>query len=230
MATAMDDRALYLLMAWFSPGYPVGAYSYSHGLEAAVAERLVTDRASLRDWIETLVQYGDGWIDACLFSATYDAARRQDWQTVAELCERARAQRPTPEIALESEAQGNAFLTATARAWPHAWLNRLETCRGGPVAYPVAVAVACAAFDLPRHASLIAYLHAMVANLASAGMRLIPLGQSGGQAVIADLARTVGATVDRAPHALLDEIGTATPMVDWFSIAHETQYARLFRS
>jgi len=230
MVTVMDDHALYPLMAWFSPGYPVGAFSYSHGLEAAVSAGLVTDRTSLRNWVETLVQHGDGWIDACLFSATYDATRQQNWRTVAELCERARAQRPTPEIALESEAQGNAFLIATARAWPHAWFNRLETCRNGPVAYPVAVAVACAAFELAKRASLIAYLHAFVANLASAGMRLVPLGQSDGQAVIADLARTVETTADRAPRAVLDEIGTATPMVDWLSIAHETQYARLFRS
>ena len=230
MATAMDDRALYPLMAWFSPGYPVGAFSYSHGLETAVSLGHVTDRASLRDWIDTLVQHGDGWIDACFFSATYDAARHQNWRAVAGLCARARAQRPTPEIALESEAQGDAFLTATARAWPHAWFSRLETCRDGPVAYPVAVAVACAAFELAKRASLIAYLHAVVANLASAGMRLVPLGQSDGQAVIADLVRTVEATADRAPRASLDEIGTATPMIDWLSIAHETQYARLFRS
>jgi len=165
-----------------------------------------------------------------LFSATYDAARRQDWRKVADLCERARAQRPTPEIALESEAQGDAFLTATARAWPHAWFNRLEACRDGPVAYPVAVAVACAAFELAKRASLIAYLHAFVANLASAGMRLIPLGQSDGQAVIADLARTVETIADQAPRARLDDVGTSTPMIDWLSIAHETQYARLFRS
>lgn len=226
----MDDRALYPLMAWFSPGYPIGAYSYSHGLEAAVADRLITDRASLREWIETLVEHGDGWIDACLFSATYDAACEQDWRAIADLCVRARAQRPTPEIALESEAQGDAFMTATARAWPHAWFSRLDASRKGAVAYPVAVAVACAAFELPKRASLIAYLHAFVANLASAGMRLVPLGQSDGQAVIADLVRVVDQTCDRAPRANLEDIGTATPMIDWFSIAHETQYARLFRS
>ncbi len=226
----MDDRALYPLMAWFSPGYPIGAYCYSHGLEAAVERGLVTDRSALQDWIDALVRHGDGWIDACLFSATYDAARRQNWPKIARLCERARAQRPSPEIALEGEAQGQAFLTATARAWPHAWFNRLEACRKGPVAYPVAVAVACAAHELAKRASLIAFLHGFVANFASAGMRLIPLGQSDGQAVISDLAQAVIETADRAPRARLDDIGTATPMVDWLSIAHETQYTRIFRS
>ncbi len=222
----MDERALYPLMAWLSPGYPVGAYSYSHALEAAVEAGLVHDRETLRDWLETLVSHGDGWVDACFFCQAYDAASAEVWSELAEITVHAQAQRPTPEIALESEAQGEAFLTATTRAWPHPWLDKLLH----PAPYPVAVATACAAFRLPRQASLVAYLHGLVANLASAGMRLVPLGQSDGQAVIADLAETVQMAADRAPGVALDEIGSATPMVDWLSIAHETQYVRLFRS
>ncbi|MDP6951254.1 MAG: urease accessory UreF family protein [Alphaproteobacteria bacterium] len=222
----MDEKALYPLMAWLSPGYPVGAYSYSHALEAAVEQGLVHDRASLHDWLEVLVSQGDGWVDACFFRHAYDAAGREDWPTLTTVAAHAGAQRPTPEIALESEAQGEAFLLATSRAWPHDWLDRLPR----PVAYPVAVAVACAAFAVPRQAGLVAYLHGFVANLASAGMRLVPLGQSDGQAAIADLALTVQETAERAPDVPLDEIGSATPMVDVLSIAHETQYVRLFRS
>jgi urease accessory protein len=222
----MDEQALYPLTAWLSPGYPVGAYSYSHALETAVEEGLVHDRETLREWLEMLVERGDGWVDACLFCQAYDAAIAEDWPGLAEVATQAQAQRPTPEIALESEAQGKAFLIATSRAWPHPWLDRLPR----PVAYPVAVAVTCAAFAVPRQAGLVAYLHGFVANLASAGMRLIPLGQSDGQAVIADLALIVHATADRAPGVALDEIASATPMVDWLSIAHETQYVRLFRS
>ncbi len=222
----MDEQALYPLMAWLSPAYPVGAYSYSHALEAAVEEGLVHDRGTLRDWLETLVSNGDGWVDACFFCQAYDTASAKDWPALTAVATQAQAQRPTPEIARESEAQGEAFLLATSRAWPHAWLDRLPR----PVAYPVAVAVACAAFAVPRQAGLVAYLHGFVANLASAGMRLVPLGQSDGQAVIADLAQTVHAAADRAPGVPLDEIASATPMVDWLSIAHETQYVRLFRS
>ena len=222
----MDERSLYQLMAWLSPGYPVGAYSYSHALEAAVEAGLVHDRESLCDWLDMLVARGDGWIDACFFCHAYDAASAEDWSGLTDITVRAQAQRSTPEIALESEAQGEAFLSATAHAWPHAWLDRLLH----PAPYAVAVAVTCAAHDLPRQASLVAYLHAFVANLASAGMRLVPLGQSDGQAAIADLADTVSQTAARAPGVALDEIGSATPMVDWLSITHETQYVRLFRS
>ena len=109
----MDDPSLYRLMAWLSPGYPVGGYTYSHGLEAAVSEGLVTDRASLARWIETILCDGDGWVDACVFSAAYDSAWRQDWGALETIRSHAVAQRPSAEIALETEAQGAAFLTVT---------------------------------------------------------------------------------------------------------------------
>ena len=98
------------------------------------------------------------------------------------------------------------------------------------MALPVVVGVAAAAHGVPVAAALTAYLHAFAGTIVSAGVRLIPLGQSDGQRVIAALERVIAATAADIVATPLDEIGTAAPLVDWCSMRHETQYTRLFRS
>ena len=98
------------------------------------------------------------------------------------------------------------------------------------VALPVAVAVACAGHRVPIAAALHAYLHAFAANLISAGVRLIPLGQTDGQRVLAALEPTIGKTLEVALFCSLDDIGSAAFRADLASMRHETQYTRLFRS
>jgi urease accessory protein len=224
----MDDAALYRLMSWLSPSFPVGAYCYSHGLETAVDAGLVTDADSLEDWLATVLRHGGGRLDAGLFHAAYGRARANDWAGVDAVVAHAAAQRSAAELALETTAQGAAFLDAARAAWPHPWLARLALGHGHGIAHPVAVAVAAAAFDIPRRAAASAYLHAFAANLVSAGVRLIPLGQSDGQRVIAALMPVVGECA--AAEVPLDEIATAAPVADWCAMAHETQHVRLFRS
>ncbi len=232
----MDAAALYRLMTWLSPSFPVGAYSYSHGIEYAVEAGLVHDRASLTGWVAAIVGHGAGQVDAVLFRATYDAVAAADETRLADILELAAAFRATAETALESRAQGAAFLATCRAAWPHPALDRLARLADGvPVAMPVAVATACAAADtdrpaVPLDAALTAFLQAVVANLVSAGVRLIPLGQTEGQQAIAALETPVAAAVKRALATPLDDIGSAAPMVDWTSMLHETQYTRLFRS
>ena len=228
--TTMDDAALYRLMSWLTPSFPVGAFSYSHGLETAVDAGLVADAEALEDWLATVLRHGGGWVDACLFHAAYARAHAEDWAGVDEVAARASAQRAAAELALESTAQGAAFLDAARAAWPHPALARLALRHARAIAYPVAVAVAAAAFEIPQRAAASAYLHAFAANLVSAGLRLIPLGQSDGQRVIAALMPAVGDCAAAAADVALDDIATAAPMADWCAMAHETQHVRLFRS
>ena len=225
------EAALYRLMTWLSPAYPLGAFSYSHGLEYAVEAGLVGDRQSLEAWVATAVNAGAGRSDAALLAAAWRAASSDDRAGLDEVVALAAAWRGTAETALESRAQGAAFLATTRTAWPHVLLDAIALRHRGNVALPVAVAVAAAAQGVPLAAALTAYLHAFASNLVSAGVRLIPLGQSDGQLAIAALEGVVAAAVDDAAlETALDEVGTAAPLLDWCSMRHETQYTRLFRS
>lgn len=232
--TSMADAA-YKLLAWFSPAMPIGAYSYSHGLEYAVEAGLVADAPALRAYLETALGHGTGQLDASLLCATYRASCEGacEGRSLADIVMLAAALRGTSELALESAAQGRALLTVLREAWPAAELEGLAAlCRQQEVepAHAVTVGVACAAHRLPLKPCVVAFLHGFAANLISAGVRLIPLGQTDGQRLTAGLERAIRAVAAQALSASLDDLGTACPMIDLCAIAHETQYTRLFRS
>ncbi len=227
----MTSDPLYRLLAWLSPAYPVGAFSYSHGIETAVEEGFVTDRASLVAWLESVLERGTGMVDAALFAAAWRTVEAADWPAFDAVAERAAAWRGTAEMALEARQQGGSFLSITRTAWPHPALDTGHVRTGGEIALPVAVALATAAHGIALAPALGGYLHAFAANLISAAVRTVPLGQTDGQRALAALEPAVLRTVEAAlAAASLDEIGTATPLLDWCSLRHETQYTRLFRS
>ncbi|TAJ95422.1 MAG: urease accessory protein UreF [Reyranella sp.] len=227
----MASDALYRLLAWLSPAYPVGAFSYSHGVETAVEEGLIRDRASLVAWLDSVLRRGTGAVDGALFAAGWRAAARLDWSAFDAIAERAAAWRGTSEMALESRQQGGSFLSITRTAWPNAALDEVHRRLEGELALPVAVALAAAVHGIALEQALTGYLHAFTANLISAALRAVPLGQTDGQIALAALETAVN---DAAGAAIavdsLDEVGTATPLLDWCSLRHETQYTRLFRS
>ena len=133
--------------------------------------------------------------------------------------------RATRELGAETENQGQAFLAAVARPWPAAgldWAQEKATEQQRPMVYPVAVGAVAAAQDIPLEPALAAYLHALAANLVSAGIRLIPLGQSDGQQALADLESVILDAVAQALERNREDIGQAALMVDWASARHET--------
>jgi urease accessory protein len=221
-------QALYRLMAWLSPAYPVGAFSYSSGIEWTVESGDIKDAGTLKDWLATMLSDGGGFCDAVLFAHAHRAV--EDEGELRDIAELAAALAPSKERHLETTAQGNAFVEATRAAWPCAALDRLKQSWDGPIAYPVAVAVAAAGHDIPLGAALAAFLQALVANWVSAGVRLVPLGQTDGQRVVAALEPAVAATAQRALVTALDDMGASAFRADLASLRHETQYTRLFRS
>ena len=231
--TPISDPALYRLMTWLSPGFPVGSYTYSHGIEYAVEAGLVGDRESLSQWIAEILLRGSGRVDGMFVTAAWSAVALDDAEALARVSEVAEVFRGTAETATESVAQGKAFLDAVRGAWPDPrlddWSRDLLAANRSPT-FPVAVGVAAALAGVPRRSAVTAYLHAFASNLVSAGVRLVPLGQSDGLGVMAALEQAVGAAADGALDSDLEDIGTATFMVDWTSMQHETQYTRLFRS
>ena len=225
----MNPAQIHALLAWTSPSYPVGAFSYSHGLEAAVEDGSVRDAASLVDYVTAVVTRGGGWVDAVLFAHAFRAAH--DPAALDGISELAAAFRGSAETALESRQMGRSFLSVTRRAWAHPALDAFaDRQHGRDIAHCVAGALACAAHGLPLEPALVGWLHGTAANLVSAGVRLVPLGQTDGQIATAALGPVIAAAAARAVETAIDDLGTAAPLVELASLAHETQYTRLFRS
>lgn len=240
-ATAMDMRVsaenqtadhatLFRLMTWLSPAFPVGAFSYSSGIEWAVEAGDLTDAVALQDWLAGMLTEGAGLCDGIFLSHAWRAIETGDNKALADIVELSAAFVPSRERHLETTAQGRAFVDIATAAWDCDALHRLKPVAHGPVTYPVAVGVLTAGHHLPLDMSMHAFLHALVSNWISAGVRLIPLGQTSSQRVLAALEPLISETAERAIAASLDDLGSATFRADLASMRHETQYTRLFRS
>jgi len=228
--TADEGAALYRLMTWLSPAFPVGAFSYSSGIEWAVEAGDITDAASLRDWLAAMLAEGSGFCDGVLLAQTHRAVSRHDDAALRETAELAAAFVPSRERQLETTTQGRAFIEIARSAWSCEGLDEVIAACGGPIVYPVAVGLVSAAHAIPLAPSMHAFLHALVSNWISAGARLVPLGQTDSQRVLAALEPVVVATAKRALESGLDDLASATFRADLASLRHETQYTRLFRS
>jgi len=226
----LHPSQLYRLMAWLSPSFPVGAFSYSSGLEWAVEAGDVTDAATLQRWLTTVVAHGNGFCDGIFFAQAYGAVIEKNAAQLRDVAALAAAFTPSKERQLETTAQGRAFLQTVRAAWSCEALERFAGDWEGAVAYPVAVAVAAAGHGIPLAPALHGYLHAIAANLVSAGVRLIPLGQTDGQRLLAALQKVIQETCARSLAATLDDLGSAAFRADLASMRHENQYTRLFRS
>ena len=230
ITTMAEASALYRLLAWFSPAYPIGAYTYSHGLEQAVEAGTVRDAATAQAWIADVVGHGGGFADSVFLAATMRAATAGDDAELAEIAELAAAFTATAELMLESQAQGGAFMTVSEAAWRTTPLERLRTAWDGPIALPIAAGCLCAGHGIGEEEAALAYLHAFTANLVSAAVRLVPLGQTDGQRMTAALEPLAGDTAARALATPWQEATNTAFMVDIASMLHETQHTRLFRS
>lgn len=217
------------LLAWSSPAYPIGSFSYSHGLETAVDEGQVRSADTLVDYVSAVLIRGGGWVDAVLLAHGWRAAADED--AFDDLNALAVAFRGSSETALESRQQGRSFLAVTRRAWPHPALDAFAARIGEEdVAHCAIYALACAVHAVPLAPALSAFLHGVAANLVSAGVRLVPLGQTDGQIATARLVPVIETVVARAIVTPLDDLGTAAPLLELASFHHETLYTRLFRS
>ena len=214
------------LLAWLSPAFPTGAFAYSHGVEWAVESADITDGPTLLDWLETLLRHGSARTDAILLRHAHRAAT--NLEALATLTELALATAPAAERRAEAVHQGNAFIAA-AQAWKPTTLLNLAA-KIGDIPYPIAVGAMTGTNGIAEDTAAAALLHAFAANLISAAVRIIPLGQSTGLSVLAALEPTVLAVADETKTATLNDLGAATWRADLAAMNHETQYTRLFRS
>ena len=216
MATVTEAQVL-TLAQWFSPAFPVGAFHFSGGLEWAIEDGRVGDVTGLRSWIEDVIRGGAGKSDATFLAA----ARAADEAGLEELDATARAFAPSAERLFETVETGRAFGIAVAAV--HG-----ITMPG--LTYPIAVGRAACLMEMPAELTAQMYLQAMVANLAAVGMRLIPVGQTEGQRIIAGLLPLCREVAEATAAGDVDSLGTCAFMADIASMRHETQYSRIFRT
>jgi urease accessory protein len=214
---SLPARALLRLLIWLSPSFPTGGFAYSHGIEWAVEAGDIADGDSLRDWLADILVHGAGRSDAILLR--HAGRPGADLRVLAEF---AAAMAPARERRAETLSQGTAFARAAA-GWSCPPLPN-------PVPYPIAVGALAGAHCIDRDAVVAAYLQAFAANLISAAVRLVPLGQSTGLTVLARLEPIIHCVTADTRAATLDDIGGATLRSDIAAMCHETQYTRLFRS
>lgn len=222
MSIRMTDPALLRLLTWLSPAFPTGAFAYSQGLEWAVEAGDVTDRESLCEWVRDVLRHGAGRGDCILVRHAHRAAL--DAAALEELAALAMATAPCRERQLETLGQGNAFVLAAA-PWRG---NLLAGVEQAP--YPVALGALAGACGVAEDDAALGFLQASAGNLVSAAVRLVPLGQSAGLAVLAALEADFLHVADCTRDATLDDLGTACFRADLAAMRHETQYTRLFRS
>ena len=233
-ATAMStDAALYRLLAWLSPAYPVGAYSYSHGLEWAVEAGLVRDRAGLEAWLATVLRHGGGWQDAVLLAHAHRARDAAATMPAGASCARSpRPGRRPPSWRWRPAPRARPSPPPASPPGPIRGGRLAGLLADGPgLTYPLAVGAVAA---VPRRA-LAAGPAGLPAGLRrQPGLRRRPPGPPRpDRRPAAPWPRSSPWSPRRRPLAAdcpLDELGTATLMVDLCSMRHETQYTRLFRS
>jgi urease accessory protein len=225
--------ALLRLQSWLSPAFPVGSYSYSHGLERAVEVGYVHDLMSLLEWLKADLRYGSVRNEAIFFSATWKSVRSGERNRLLEIAELAAAYRGTAEFALESSQQAAAALTVLRRVWPDPlldWLSEALAAQEIPPALAVVIGARSARQGIPLEFALPAFLQSYIGNLVTAAVRLIPLGQTAGQLAVAELEPAVLTASAQGEEGTLEDLGSAAFVLDLVSMAHETQYTRLFRS
>jgi urease accessory protein len=220
------------LLTWLSPSFPVGAFSYSHGLEYAAEAGLVGDRDTLIEWIEGILRHGAGRLDGMLLLEAHRSVTLRDADRLRDVVVLAAAMRGSAELALESNAQGAAFWKGIGAGWPTlAQAPILAPLADSRVlSYPVTVGAVTAAAGINEVTVLHAYLTAFCGILVSSAQRLLPIGQSQNLAAIAILEPTIARQVAILRAAPFENLGGAALMVDWCSMSHETQETRLFRS
>lgn len=216
-----EAQALIRLQTWLSPAFPTGAFSYSHGLEQAIASGFVRDQANLIEWLAALLEIGAGWNDAVILAQSWRLAEATE--NLVEIADLAQAMSISKERYLETTAQGSAFIKA-ASAWGNP-ADVPDTC-----ALPVAVGSFAAKHEVDLTFTLTAFLHAYISNQIQAALRLMKLGQQGGVEVLAALEPVILDVAELASNTTLDDLGSASFMADICSIQHENLETRIFRS
>lgn len=229
----LQNAALVKLLQLASPALPVGAYSYSEGLETLVEGQTIATTSQLEAWIERELHYGVIVTEAAIMVRGYQSFR--DRMVDAALRDRAQleywnswlsASRETRELREQSWQMGRSLLKLSTHLQPE--LQAFEDL--SPCNYAIAFGIIAAQLQIDPEATALAYLQSWATNLITAGVKLIPLGQTAGQQILFNLNPLLLEATQKAMQLNDDELGGWSWGVAFASMGHETQYTRLFRS
>lgn len=227
-SSSVGAAALLRLLQLSSPALPVGAYSYSEGLETLVQREQIQDDRSLEHWLVQELQHGAIHVEAALLLRVYDAALELDVGQLSYWNQWLSAFRETEELREQSWQMGRSLVRLCRDLHPEA-AALLAEC-GEPCNFVVAFAVAAAGWHIDRRSALLGYLHSWVSNLVNAGVRLVPLGQTQGQQLLLRLYPVLEQAANAVETLSDDELQSCSWGWTIASMAHETLYSRLFRS
>ncbi|HEV8646334.1 MAG TPA: urease accessory protein UreF [Burkholderiales bacterium] len=226
-ADALSGTSLAQLLRLASPLLPIGAYSYSQGLEWSVEEGAIRDEQTALQWIVDSLRFNIGTLEAPIWQRLYQAWDKGDINAARHWNARFVAIRETAELRAETQQMGGALklvLDATGEL-DTSVLEAIEA-----PALPTAFSFAANGFGVPLREGLIGYLWTWGENQASSAMKLVPLGQSAGQRVLARLVTLLPSVADAALQTGAEGLSNFSPALAIASSRHETQYTRLFRS
>ena len=227
---SVSAAALLQLMWLASPALPVGGFSYSEGLEAAVESGRIANEAQARAWLRDQLHLSLARSDLAVCAKAFKALQRGDAQTVNELNDWVTATRETSELRQQTQQMGRSLVEwLKNRAGTDARVGDLKALMPAPT-WPVAFALAAAQTGAPLREALLSFGFGWAENMVQAALKAVPLGQSAGQRVLAALADDLPAAVDQAMALMDSERQAFTPMLAILSAQHEAQYSRLFRS
>jgi urease accessory protein len=226
----MQSAALLHLLQLASPSLPVGAYSYSQGLEAAIENGMVQDEASARAWIADVLHHVVAQFEAPILWRLLQAFAKRDASTVAEWTERFIAARDTAEFRAETIQMGYSLskLVIDLKIADEELLSILQAQPEVPL--PTALAYAAVALDVPHDAALLGMLFSWAENQVLVCVKSVPLGQVSGQRLLLSLRPELEAASQHAQQLSDDELSNWSPGLSLLSMQHEVQYSRLYRS
>lgn len=229
MSTPSAPTLLSLLQL-ASPALPVGAYSYSEGLEWLIQQGQIAHRADLAHWLTQALTHGTIRLEAAIMVRAFRAYQAGETARLLYWNDWLSATRETAELRQQSWQMGRSLLRLLAELEPTAIAALPAQLPQASCNFAVSFAIAAACWDVPLPEATLAYLQSWAANLTSAGVRLVPLGQTEGQRLLRQLAPTLQTAAAAVQHLEDEALMSCSWGLSLASMGHENQYSRLFRS
>ncbi len=224
----IDNTALLCLLQLASPALPVGAYSYSEGLETLIDTGTIENEHSLKHWLEQELRYGAIRLEAAVMVRAYNSAKLDDTEALSYWNNWLSAARETEELRSSSWQMGRSLIRLLLELQPQ--LAFVANVVGNPCNYAIAFGIAAAHWQIDLSAAILGYLHSWTTNLITAGVKLIPIGQTAGQQLLLELHANLSSATQEILALEDDDLNSCGWGLSLASMAHETQYTRLFRS
>jgi urease accessory protein len=228
MDIPIDNTALLCILQLASPALPVGAYSYSEGLETLIDAGTIENEQSLKHWLEQELRYGAIRLEAAVMVRAYNSAKLGDTEALSYWNNWLSAARETEELRSSSWQMGRSLIRLLLELQPQ--LTFIANAVGLPCNYAIAFGIAAAHWRIDLSSAILGYLHSWTTNLITVGIKLIPLGQTAGQKLLLELHVNLSSATQEILTLEDNDLSSCGWGLSLASMAHETQYTRLFRS